>query len=274
MWALCGAFSANKLQDGYVGPEDLKHLGCTDAIRAALKGTLGPDGEPDPLWVDGRDGGVNFTKWVKYQRCRAEVKAYRDADAERKRNERKAGKGTTTSGDAEMSGRTSAGHPPDHRDPKTETETKRKVTNLCDDSHPSNATHAAAAEPTHIETAAKPAKPHASSAAKTVVRQELGKHDYPANTIERLAVQAETLYHEGKPDALIREAIREWDRREDARLPEFLISVYGDCVKRARAQPGNNGRPPSKLRTVAELAQAERAKEQAALAQHQTPQLT
>lgn len=124
VWTLCGTFSANKLLDGYVGPEMLKQLGCTPAIRSALKATLGPDGEPDPLWIEARGGGIQFTKWVKYQRSRAEVKAYRDAEAERKRNARNGGKGATTSGDSEMSGRTSNGHPPDHRDPKTETETK------------------------------------------------------------------------------------------------------------------------------------------------------
>lgn len=115
--------------------------------------------------------------------------------------------------------------------------------------------------PDHIETAARPPKARASSAAKTVVRQELGQHDYPDSTIERLAIQAGKLYHEGKPDALIREAIREWDRREDARLPEFLISVYGDCVKRARAQPGNNGKPEHKLRGLHRMAAEQRARE-------------
>lgn len=124
----------------------------------------------------------------------------------------------------------------------------------------------AADEPEYIETAAKPTKRQPSSAALTVVRQELGTDaPYPRQTIERLAVQVDKLAHAGHPDALIREAIREWDRREDARLPEFLTSVYGDCVKRARAQPGNNGRPIHKLRSLAELAQRERAHEQAQL---------
>lgn len=124
VWTLCGTFSANKLQDGYVGPEMLKQLGCTDAIRAALKATRGPDGEPDPLWIDARDGGIQFTKWHIYQRSRAEVKAYRKAEAERKRAEREAKKHAAGRGDGKTSGRTSAGHPPDHRDPKTKTETE------------------------------------------------------------------------------------------------------------------------------------------------------
>lgn len=128
VWVLCGTFSANKLQDGYVGPEMLKHLGCTDAIRAALKATLGPDGEPDPLWIDARDGGIQFTKWSKYQRSRAEVKAYRKQDAERKKAERDAAKQAATSDDTKMSGRTLNGHPPDHCEPKTKTENLSLVT--------------------------------------------------------------------------------------------------------------------------------------------------
>lgn len=128
VWTLCGAFSANKLQDGYVGPEMLKQLGCTDAIRAALKATRGPDGEPDPLWIDARDGGIQFTKWSTYQRSRAEVKAYRKADAERKKAERDAAKQAVTSADSKMSGRTSNGHPPDYRDPSTKTESLSLVT--------------------------------------------------------------------------------------------------------------------------------------------------
>lgn len=126
VWTLCGAFSANKLQDGYVGPAMLKQLGCTGAIRAALMATKGPDGAPDPLWIDARDGGIQFTKWVKYQRSRAEVKAYRKQDAERKQRERNGTKQTTTSDDSEMSERTSSGHAAESRTPKTETETKEQ----------------------------------------------------------------------------------------------------------------------------------------------------
>lgn len=162
VWTLCGAFSANKLQDGYVGPETLRELGCTDAIRAALMSTKGPDGEIDPLWEAARDGGIQFTKWGKYQRSRDEVRAWRQSEADRKRAEREAKKGanngSTTGGrtyvsttcsstnvepnvdviydediasewrlsceDSKMSGRTSAGHQPDLCDPRTETKTK------------------------------------------------------------------------------------------------------------------------------------------------------
>lgn len=130
VWTLCGTFSANKLQDGYVGSEALKQFGCTAAIRDALKATKGPDGEPDPLWEEARDGGIQFTKWHKYQRSRDEVKAYRKSEAERKRNERNAAKDAATSDDSEMSGRTSDGQSSDSGDPKTKTENKEEFSHL------------------------------------------------------------------------------------------------------------------------------------------------
>lgn len=131
VWTLCGAFSANKLQDGYVGAETLKQLGCTPAIRAALMSTTDANGDPDPLWEDAHSGGIQFTRWTKWQRTRAEVKAYRDAEATRKREKRKANRDNVTSDNTEMSGRTSVGQSqpvrPDHRDPKTKTETETKT---------------------------------------------------------------------------------------------------------------------------------------------------
>lgn len=94
------------------------------------------------------------------------------------------------------------------------------------------------AAPACIETAARPAKRHPSSSSKTVVRQVLGPNDYDHRTIERLAVAAEKLYAQGKPDALIREAIAEYDRRDNVR-PEWLESIYGDVVKKTRAAPAS-----------------------------------
>ena len=62
VWTMCGCYSANKLQDGYVSAEMLKQLGCTPAIKAALMSTV-----PEPLWVDGDHvGGIQFTRWPKW----------------------------------------------------------------------------------------------------------------------------------------------------------------------------------------------------------------
>jgi hypothetical protein len=91
-------------------------------------------------------------------------------------------------------------------------------------------------EPAHIDNPAKPTKRHPSSGAQAVVRQVLG-NSYPRTTVDRLAVQVEKLAHEGQPDALIREALTEWDQRPDCTKPEFLPTVLGDVVKRSRARP-------------------------------------
>lgn len=131
VWMLAGSYSADKLQDGYVGAETLKQLGCTPVIRTALMSTLGPEGEPSPLWVDADRGGCQFTRWPKWQRTRAEVKAYREAEAERKRKARDAKKAAAASRDSEMSGRTSDGQPadvqPEDGDPKTKTKPETKT---------------------------------------------------------------------------------------------------------------------------------------------------
>lgn len=85
VWTLAGCYSASKLTDGLVYDEKLRELGCTPAIRAALMST-----KPEPLWVaaDDHPGAIQFTRWAKWQRTNAEVKAYREADAERKRRAR------------------------------------------------------------------------------------------------------------------------------------------------------------------------------------------
>ena len=128
VWTLCGCYAANKLSDGYVSNEMLKQLGCTPVIRAALMAT-----KPEPLWVDDAHmGGIWFTRWAKWQRTSAEVKAYREADAERKRRAREAKRNATTSNDDETSGRTSGGPSssvrPDSGTPKTETKTETETT--------------------------------------------------------------------------------------------------------------------------------------------------
>lgn len=92
--------------------------------------------------------------------------------------------------------------------------------------------------PAEIETAAHATPPVPSSAARTVVRQELGANGYPRRTLDRLAVQVGKLGAEGIADDVIRESLREWERRTGAR-PEWLAAIAGDVVqaRRARAAP-------------------------------------
>jgi hypothetical protein len=97
------------------------------------------------------------------------------------------------------------------------------------------------AVPHLIETTSRRDKPQPTSAARTVVRQVLGNAGYPGTIVDRLAVQVSKLARERHPDALIREALAEWDRRDDCSKPEFLPTVLGDLIKAARATPGATG---------------------------------
>lgn len=124
--------------------------------------------------------------------------------------------------------------------------------------------------PAHIETTSTRTPAQPTSATRTVVRQVLGNAGYPRTTVDRLAVQVGKLAREGHPDKLIREALAEWDRRDNCTKPEFLPTVLADIVKASRAQPGNNGKPVHKMRGLAQLAQQVRADEQAAAAQVET----
>ncbi|ALA06712.1 RepA-like replication initiator [Mycobacterium phage Gravaillia] len=290
VWTLCGTFSANKLQDGYVGPEALKQLGCTDAIRAALMSTLGPDGAPDPLWIPARDGGIQFTKWVKYQRTAREVKAYRDAEASRKRAARKAAREsdntTTTDGrtyvsthgssakldetsgelnDAEppmnraypeMSGRTSAGHPPDHRDPKTETETSSYLSTEV------SALNVDA--PRDVERGlSEPVSPSASRIVHDTIR---GK--YPNAVLTALRLKASELVNrDGVAADVLAEAIRRWEAKPDVG-PNALPMFVAEAVKATQAAaPGvRPGSPTSKAMEWQSLAQQAIARRRAAAA--------
>lgn len=107
------------------------------------------------------------------------------------------------------------------------------------------AAHGVVVVPEFIDNAATPAKRYPSSAAKTVVRQELGSAGYPRTTIDRLAVQVDKLARD-HPDAILRAALHEWDRRTDCDRPEFLPTVLGDVVKRSRAAPSTIGKPTQK----------------------------
>ncbi|EUA18449.1 bacteriophage gp78 domain protein [Mycobacterium xenopi 3993] len=88
--------------------------------------------------------------------------------------------------------------------------------------------------PKFIDNPSRPTPPKPTDAARTVVRTTLGT-GYPRTTIDRLAVQVIKLAREGHPDALIREALHEWDHRADCMKAEFLPTVLGDIVKRSRA---------------------------------------
>lgn len=237
VWTLCGTFSANKLQDGYVDAETLKDLGCTDAIRAALKGTKGSDGEPDPLWIEARDGGIQFTKWVKYQRSRAEVKAYRDADAERKRNERKSPKRGVNSDDPKMSGRTSPGQRPDDREPKTETETETYNAEV-DHAPLRNVDDERGQE----RGRSNPVDPSASRLVATLIPSNI-----PATVKTALRISASQLMLGDKmPAEVVAESLRRWAAKPGSGTG-LLPHIAADVVREQAALAQSGGRSTNGL---------------------------
>ncbi len=242
VWTLCGSYSANKLSDGAVPAEKLKEFGCTPAIRAALMSTT-----PEPLWVEGpHPGAIQFTRWTKWQRTCAEVKAYREAEAERKRNARNAKRNATTSRNGETSARTSEGHPPDvrpeSRDPKTETETETKNSGYVPES---------ATEPNGRDAAA--ATPGAELVRRTIPAE------LPAPVRTMLRISASTLIREGTPPDVVEQALRDWAAKTGVG-PGILPSLAADVIKRRNGHA--RAAPTSKVRGLAELAQAQRAREQ------------
>ncbi|MGV0042049.1 hypothetical protein [Mycobacterium colombiense] len=277
-WTLCGSYSANQLSDGYVSNEKLKQLGVRPAIRDALMSTT-----PEPLWVWAESGdGIQFTRWWKWQRLAADVRAYREAEAARKKRERDAKSGKnpptflqesdknlakncekneknlrkniqaehdSTCGDDEMSGRTSGGRSqhvrPDSRDPKPKPEPN------------SGYLRESATESTARDSIA--ATPAAELVRRTIPRE------INSATQTALRLTAGSLLKDGTPFDVIEEALTEWAVRTGVG-PGILPSLAADVIKRrnghARTTP--NGKL-HKMRTLAALAQEERAREQAEL---------
>lgn len=239
-----------------------------------------PSGKPSVLDLVSRgvlihktEGGYRFNGWGNWNSQADELAKRRKSDRERKRRERakRASQSRDESRDV---------HALDEEEDKDRDKERDLLSD--DDSRnvaardPSSSSSEFAdgtpipEPPAEIETAARPPKPKPSDAARTVVRQELGPGGYPRATTDRLAVQVGKLAHEGIPDDVIREALREWENRSGAR-PEWLGSIAGDVVqaRRSRAPNGHNGKP-SKLRGIAELAAAARAEE---TAHHQQQEL-
>lgn len=261
VWTLAGAYSANKLTDGVVPEEKLRELGCTPAIRAALMATT-----PEPLWVTSNDhpNAIQFTRWPKWQRTSAEVKAYREADADRKRRAREAARNAVSSDNEEMSDRTESGRPQNIRSDsgnprgrararQTETKTETVTGYVTESATESTAQDAIAATP-----------------AADLVRRTIPR-EINAATQTALRITAGSLLKSGTPTDIVEEALRDWSTKTGVG-PGVLASMAADVVKRrnghARAAP--NGQP-HKLRAVAELAQRERAREQSAIEPADTP---
>lgn len=263
VWTLAGNYSATKLLDGFVDAETLKTFGCTPAIRSALSATMNAAGELSPLWIDGKNGGIQFTNWPKWQRTNAEVSAYRSAEAERKRVARKSSRPATNTGNVNLSGRTSNGQsaavPAVSVEPETETETETKTGHSATVAPSPNVADPAAAERGHEAGRSAPVDPSASRLVATLVPANI-----PAAVKTSLRLQASVLMvGDQLPADVVAESLRRWCAKPDAG-PGLLPHIASEVVRENAGLAANGGRPPgptNKLRSIAELAARERAAE-------------
>jgi len=274
VWALCGNYSATKLTDGFIDAETLRQFGCTPAIRSALQATVNAEGDVSPLWVDARDGGVQFTNWPKWQRTRAEVRAYRDSEAERKRRARNShatrnanagsnksaeetnetfandAENRSTSSDIEMSARTTAGHPPDIRTDSSETKTETETeSTYVPEEHAPNV----GADERGLT---RPVEPSASRLVATLIPDTI-----PGAVRTGLRLQTSQLIRADRIDPdIAAEALRRWLNKPGAGVG-LLPALVADVI-RERASPTTNPGNGNKVRGYAELAAEIRAQEQ------------
>lgn len=254
LWTRCGGWSAGKLTDGEVSMDTVESFGgnaTKKLVDCLVQATLW-DAFPDR---------IVFRNWDKWQRTRAQVERFRASQAEKKRRQREAAAAAASSEDPEMSPGDTQGDTNSCPPGTPQTPRPRPPKPVPTDSYVQTTTHQTNAREPIAEHIPGRQRRHPTSAAKTVVRQTLGYAGYPRTTIDRLATQVDKLTAEGHPDTLIRESLTEWDQRDDCGKPEFLPTVLGDLVKQSRAHPGNNGRPPHKLRGLAELAKEAREAE-------------
>jgi hypothetical protein len=279
VWALAGNYSATRLSDGYVDAETLKDLGCGPAIRRALMNTLGQGGEPDPLWIEAPAGGIQFTKWDKWQRSRAEVTAYREAEAERKRIARAAKKANRNQGTTEVLPDhypTATAQEPfsnpiviaDERSQPAETEKRpedvRRTSGQSEsetrdrDLIQGSSTHAPLRESSdergQERGRSNPVEPSASRLVATLIPSNI-----PAavKTSLRLAA-SQLIVRDGIPSEIVAETLRRWVTTPGAG-PGLLPHLCADVIRDHAA--GTRGTAIDKTRAWAEFAAEERALE-------------
>jgi hypothetical protein len=263
VWTLCGSYAANKLSDGYVPAEALRDRGCTPAIRAALMAT-----EPEPLWSEASGGGIQFTRWAKWQRTSEEIKAYREAEAERKREARakrkqghvsdtRASRGDHVSdtwssdephvvGDIvdTSSGRRATGNSTSRQNGETSGRTSAGHPGAVrpEDRDPKTETETetkrsvsyVGTEPTDARTQGISATPGAS-----LVREIVPKGHPPA-TLTSLRLQASELLNTGTDESTVRIALQLWCDKPGVGIGRtILASLCSEAIK-SRTLPSGN----------------------------------
>lgn len=271
VWTLCGAYAAHKMSDGYVSAEALKERGCTPLIRTLLMSTKNSRGLPSPLWVDADEGAIRFTNWKKWQRTAEEIKAYREAEAERKRLEREAKKAaraarvdtTSASREPHVNATCAPREAQDHQDvertyaPHNDTKppgTSRntEMSGRTQTGHPGDVRSESRDPETKTETETKTEKNsahltesatdqtgHGAIAATSgadLVR-EIIPREHPAAIHTALRIHASTMINAGTSREIVRRALELWLTKPNLG-PNALPSLVSEVIKTI----GGNGR--------------------------------
>lgn len=244
-WVLGGSWSAKEELDGFIPHSKLKSLLVPRSVVAAL---CAP-GPLDASLCCPESDGILVKNWAKWQQTKAEIEARRKRDADKKRNQRRRGRNFVTGIDDQMSPGDSDGDtsgdsknvsPGESRGP---TPPHPLSTNSPTDKHSLNV----GVERGLTDTI----NPSASRLVATVIPDR-----FPAAVRTALRLQASQLINgDGMDTDTVADALRRWLTKPGAG-PGLLPSLAADVI-RARAAPA------SKLRIIANLAAAERAREQA-----------
>lgn len=246
MWARAGSFCMAYLTDGFV-PEwwvRQQHRGMAKAKRLITAG----------LWHGGaeKDGeqGFMFHEFVGpgRQDSRAQIESDREKWRKKKQRQRESDQQSLWES-PEVSPGDNPGESrvlPNPTQPIENSPTEEHSPNVGPDER----------------GLSQPVNPTASRLVATVIPDR-----FPAAVRTSLRIQASQLMNGDGLDAdTVADALRRWLTKPGAG-PGLLPSLAADII-RARAAP-NGGQPASKLRTIANLAAAERAREQAALEPNQ-----
>jgi hypothetical protein len=249
-WVLGGSWSAKEELDGYIPHSKLKSLLIPRSVVAALC----DPGPMDAALCCPKSDGISVRNWAKWQQTKAEIEARRKRDAEKKRNQRRRGRNYVTCIDGEMSPGDIVGDSP------------RDSENVSPGESPSPT-------PPHPLSNYSPTEEHslnvgverglsdvitpsASRLVATVIPDQI-----PAAVRTALRIQASQLMNADGLDAdTVAEALRRWLAKPGLG-PALLPALAADVI-RARATPTGK---THKLRSIATLAAAERAREQSAL---------
>lgn len=239
MWVRAGAWCMRYLTDGFVPEWWVKQQpkGTAKAKKLVASG----------FWHDGaeRDGekGYQFHEFVGpgRQDSREKIEADRELARIRKQRSRGASQGES------------------HRDNQRDghRESHRESRRSPGYTQPNPLSNSGYLPESATESTARDAV--AATPAADLVRRAIPR-EIPSAVQTALRIQAGMLLKEHPAD-VVEEALRDWAAKTGVG-PGILPSLAADVIKRrnghARAAPGQ----PHKLRTIAELAQAERAREQ------------